>query len=99
MNLASLAPNLPFLDALAAWWLSRAAGDLDRVADGLFLVPTRRAARGLSDAFLRQAAGAPLLLPRIAAIGGMDEARSAPRGGRTAAAGDVVAPDPGHGRP
>jgi ATP-dependent helicase/nuclease subunit B len=74
MNLASLAPNVPFLDALAAWWLGRAAGDLDRVADGLFLVPTRRAARGLSDAFLRQAAGAPLLLPRIAAIGGMDEA-------------------------
>ncbi len=73
MNLASLPPNVPFLDALAAWWLGRAGGALDRIADGLFLVPTRRAARGLSEAFLRQAAGAPLLLPRIAALGGLDE--------------------------
>jgi ATP-dependent helicase/nuclease subunit B len=74
VNLASLPPNVPFLDALAAWWLARAGGELDRIAEGLFLVPTRRAARGLSDAFLRQAAGAPLLLPRIAALGGLDEA-------------------------
>jgi ATP-dependent helicase/nuclease subunit B len=79
LNLATLAPNVAFLDALAAWWLAR-AGDqgvgeawLDRVADGLFLVPTRRAARGLSDALLRAADGAPLLLPRIVALGGLDE--------------------------
>jgi ATP-dependent helicase/nuclease subunit B len=73
LALATLAPNVPFLDALARWWLERAAGDQERIADGLFLVPTRRAARGLSDAFLRQAAGRPLLLPRIAALGGLDE--------------------------
>lgn len=72
-NLATIAPNIPFLDALAAWWLGRAGEDPQALADGLFIVPTRRAARGLSDAFLRQAAGKPLLLPRIAALGALDE--------------------------
>jgi ATP-dependent helicase/nuclease subunit B len=71
--LATLPPNVAFLDALAAWWLAR-GGDQEAIADGLFLVPTRRAARGLSEAFLRQAAGKPLLLPRIVALGGLDEA-------------------------
>jgi ATP-dependent helicase/nuclease subunit B len=76
-SLATLAPNVPFLDALASWWLGRAAGwpdhDVERTANGLFLVPTRRAARGLSEAFLRAADGRALLLPRIAALGGLDE--------------------------
>jgi ATP-dependent helicase/nuclease subunit B len=72
--LASIPANLPFLDTLAAWWLERAAGDPVRGADGLILVPTRRAARGLTEAFLRQSAGAPMMLPRIAALGGLDEA-------------------------
>jgi ATP-dependent helicase/nuclease subunit B len=74
LNLATIPPNQAFLDSLAAWWLDRAEGHQDRIADGLFLVPTRRAARGLSEAFLRQAGGKPLLLPRIAALGGLDEA-------------------------
>jgi ATP-dependent helicase/nuclease subunit B len=69
MNLATLPLTAPFLDALAHWWLAQSRDH----ADGLFLVPTRRAARGLSEAFLRAAEGAPLLLPRIAALGGLDE--------------------------
>ncbi len=73
-NLATIAPNLPFLDALATWWLSRRSGDPLAVAEGVFLLPTRRAARGLSEAFLRQSDGKPLLLPRILALGGVDEA-------------------------
>jgi ATP-dependent helicase/nuclease subunit B len=72
--LASIAPNVPFLDALAAWWLCRAGTDPVAVADAIFLVPTRRSARGLGDAFLRQAGGRPLLLPRIMALGELDEA-------------------------
>ncbi len=72
-NLASIPPHIPFLDALASWWLATHTDPLT-VADGLFLVPTRRAARGLSEAFLRASHGAPLLLPRIAALGGLDEA-------------------------
>ena len=72
-NLVTIAPNVPFLDALAAWWLGRAGDDPLVLAGGLFIVPTRRAARGLSDAFLGQAAGRPMLLPRIVALGGLDE--------------------------
>lgn len=73
-SLASIPANVPFLDTLAAWWLERAGGDPVRAAEGLILLPTRRAARALTDAFLRQSGGAPLLLPRIAALGGLDEA-------------------------
>jgi len=66
------APHLPFLDAVAQEWLQRTADPLER-AHGLILLPTRRAARALADAFLRAANGAPLLLPRITALGAFDE--------------------------
>ena len=72
-GLATIQANVPFLDALAAWWLARGGGDPGRVADGIMLVPTRRAARSLVEAFLRQTDGAPLLLPRIVALGALDE--------------------------
>ncbi len=74
LNLHTIPPHVSFLDALARWWLARHGGDPLRVADGLILLPTRRAARALSDAFLRQTNGAPLLLPRIGALGALDEA-------------------------
>ena len=77
MNLGTIAPNGAFLDALAADWLDRAGGDALAVANGLILLPTRRAARALGDAFLHAAGGRPLLLPRIAAIGAPDEAQLA----------------------
>ena len=73
MNLYTIPPGTPFLDALAHWWLARADGPLEQ-ADGLILLPTRRAARSLTDAFIRIADGRPLLLPRIGAIGALDEA-------------------------
>lgn len=69
-NVATIPCGVPFLDALASWWLAR-GGDPSR---GVFLLPTRRAARGLEEAFLRASDGQPLLLPRIAALGGIDEA-------------------------
>ena len=74
MNLYTIPPHVPFLDALAQWWLEQRGRDPLAVADGLILLPTRRAARALSDAFLRAAKGRPLLLPRIAALGALDEA-------------------------
>jgi len=40
---------------------------------GLILLPTRRSARALVDAFLRARNGQPMLLPRITAIGALDE--------------------------
>ncbi len=75
MKLSTIPPNVPFLDALAAWWRGAGgAGTPEQCADAIFLLPTRRAARGLTDAFLRHGNGAPLLLPRIVALGALDEA-------------------------
>ena len=69
MNLASIPANVPFLETLATAWLA-AHEDPSR---GLILLPTRRAARSLADAFLRAGNGRPMLLPRITALGALDE--------------------------
>ncbi len=69
MNLASVPANVPFLESLATAWLATHA-DPSR---GLILLPTRRAARSLADAFLRAGNGRPMLLPRITALGALDE--------------------------
>ncbi len=82
MNLVSIAPGLPFLDTLASRWLAlhgqRGVGEAghggERMAAGLILLPTRRAARSLAEAFLRAGGGRPMLLPRITAFGALDEA-------------------------
>jgi len=71
VNLASIPPNAPFLDVLAARWMRHAGEEPSR---GLILLPTRRAARALAEAFLRLSDGRPLLLPRITAFGALDEA-------------------------
>ncbi len=73
LNLFTLPPYVPFLDAIAAAWLARGDDPL-QMARGLILLPTRRAARALADAFLRLSDGKPLLLPRITALGALDEA-------------------------
>ncbi len=82
LNLAAIPHHLPFLDVLAGAWLDRFAADGDPLlaARGLILLPTRRAARALSEAFLRLSDGRVMLLPRIAAIGALDEAPLALRG-------------------
>lgn len=72
MTLFTIPPHLPFLDAVAAEWLGRAADPL-AVARGLILLPTRRAARALAEAFLHVSDGRALLLPRIVALGALDE--------------------------
>ncbi len=74
MTLSTIAPHGAFLDAVAADWLDQAGDDPLAVADGLILLPTRRAARALAEAFLARTQGRPLLLPRIAALGALDEA-------------------------
>ena len=75
-NLAAIPLHLPFLDVLAQQWLRRFGDDGDPLlaARGLILLPTRRAARALSEAFLRLSDGRVMLLPRIAAVGALDEA-------------------------
>lgn len=63
-NVATVPPDAPFLDVLAARPLA---------PDTLIIMPTRRAARALAEAYLRRSAGAPMLLPRITALGAIDE--------------------------
>jgi ATP-dependent helicase/nuclease subunit B len=72
MNLFALPPHLPLLDAVAIDWLRRTEDPIQR-AEGIILLPTRRAARALAEAFLRASGGEPLLLPRITALGALDE--------------------------
>jgi ATP-dependent helicase/nuclease subunit B len=72
VNLFTIPAHAPFLDALAAAWLAR-GGDALAASRGLILLPTRRAARALAVAFLRATDGRPLLLPRITALGALDE--------------------------
>lgn len=83
MNLSTIDPCQPFLDSLAADWLARSGDDPLAMSAGLILLPTRRAARALADAFLARTGGRPILLPRIAALGALDEAPLALAGGLT----------------
>lgn len=74
LNLFTLPADTPFLDALARGWLARAGSDPISIARGMILLPTRRSSRALAEAFLRVTDGHPLLLPRITALGALDEA-------------------------
>jgi ATP-dependent helicase/nuclease subunit B len=70
MKLGAFPAEAAFLPALAKHWLE-SGGDS---ADGLILLPSRRAAQALAGAFLQQNQGKALLLPRIVALGAIDEA-------------------------
>jgi ATP-dependent helicase/nuclease subunit B len=65
-----------FARALAAGVIARAGADPLLLADALVLVPTRRAARALREAFA-DALGGAALLPNIRALGDVDEDESA----------------------
>ncbi len=71
LNLFTVPPDVPFLEAVARGWLAR-GGDPLTVSRGLILLPTRRSARSLAEAFLRVRDGQPMLLPRITALGALD---------------------------
>lgn len=79
-NLYTIPPGVPFLAALARAILAGGfpaadvapPGPLD-LARWTILLPTRRAARGLIDAFLAEGGGKARLLPRISALGDVEE--------------------------
>ena len=72
MNLHAIPPHAPFLETLAAGLLARMPGeDPTALARATILLPTRRAARGLREAFLHAAGGRALLLPRMRALAGL----------------------------
>ena len=73
-NLATVPAGLSFADAVATGLLAEHEGDPAGLADTLILVPNRRAARALAEAFLRVSDGRALVLPRMSPIGDVDEA-------------------------
>lgn len=68
----NIAPGQSFLDSLAKGIWNAAAGDPAALADMRILLPSRRAARNLRDAFLRLSDGKPVLLPRLSPLGDVD---------------------------
>lgn len=73
----TIAADRPFLATLAKGLVALAGGDPLRLPRMTVLLPTRRAARSLREAFLRLTGegsdpGAPLLLPRMRPIGDLD---------------------------
>lgn len=73
----TIPPGVSFVDALAAGLLARAGGDPMALADIKVMLPTRRACRALTDAFLRLSDGVALLPPSMTPIGDIDEAELA----------------------
>lgn len=75
LNLYTIPPHRAFADALAQGLIRRFGGDPLRLARGIVLVPTNRAKKAITDAFVRASEGG-LLLPRLVAVGDpeLDEA-------------------------
>jgi len=72
MRLFDIPAHQPFLDSLAAGVLADLRGaPPEALARATILLPTRRSARGLRDAFLRVAREHALLLPRMRALAGL----------------------------
>ena len=76
----TIPPDAPFLDTLAravlAGELPAGGGEAPRgpeLSRWTILLPTRRAARALGDAFLRAGGGEAMVLPQIRPIGDVDE--------------------------
>jgi ATP-dependent helicase/nuclease subunit B len=74
----TIGAHRPFLEDLAAGiWKTLAPLGPEALPEAVILIPTRRASRSLAEAFLKavQAAGgaAAVLLPRIRALGDLDE--------------------------
>ena len=71
--LYTIPADLSFADSLAQGLLAETHGDPLALAQYLILLPNRRAARALREAFLRQAGDKPMLLPRMHAVDAADE--------------------------
>lgn len=75
----TIPPGVPFLEALAGALVDDATlgGVLsdtpEALADLTILLPTRRAVRSLTEAFLRAGGGKAILLPHIRPLGDVDE--------------------------
>lgn len=71
---ATIPSGQPFAEVLARDLLTRHGAEGDgQLADALVLLPTRRAVRSLTQAFLRASNGQALLLPAIQPLGDLDD--------------------------
>ena len=71
--LFSIAPDLGFADTLAIGLLAETGSNPLTLAQYLILLPNRRAARALREAFLRQSGDKPMLLPRMRTVDEADD--------------------------
>ncbi|MCR9212740.1 MAG: double-strand break repair protein AddB [Proteobacteria bacterium] len=69
----NIPPEFSFLDVLAKELLRRHGASQQELGSVTILTTTRRAARALQNAFLRETAGRPLILPRMRPIGDVEE--------------------------
>lgn len=65
----TIPPHRAFADALAAGLLARHGRDPATLARGLVLLPTNRAVRAVTEAFVRRTETGGLVLPRLVAVG------------------------------
>ncbi len=72
-TILNIPPQMAFVDCLAKELLRRHGDDLTTLGNVTILTTTRRAARALQNAFLRETKGKPLLLPRMRPLGDVDE--------------------------
>ena len=72
MALYNIPAHYPFLDTLALGILKKYQSEKDTLADMKILLPTRRACRNLTNAFLRMSKGQALILPQMLPIGDLD---------------------------
>ncbi|MBV8654358.1 MAG: double-strand break repair protein AddB [Alphaproteobacteria bacterium] len=93
--LYTIPSHIPFLDALVGGIRDETGDDPLTLSRVLVLLPTRRAVRGLREAFLRASNGRALLLPQMRPVGDLDgdELALAPSDGASEAAGVPGASD------
>jgi ATP-dependent helicase/nuclease subunit B len=72
-NLFFIPPGVAFADLIAKQLMAETADQPDRLPDYVLMVPNRRSAKVMRDAFLRQSQGAVTLLPTIRPLGEADE--------------------------
>ncbi len=72
-NVFTIPPDKPFLKTLAAELWRQADGDAFKLSNVRLFLPTRRACRHLGMVFAKRAEGRATLLPRLRALGDIDE--------------------------
>jgi len=73
LNVFTIPAGVSFVDALASGILKQSGETPGTLSAYTILLPTRRACRGLAEAFLRSSNGKPMLLPKMLPLGDIDE--------------------------